>query len=665
MSAPQMVLGGRYEVGELIGRGGMAEVHKGHDTRLGRPVAIKLLRSDLARDATFLTRFKREAQSAAGLNHASIVAVYDSGDEIVTEAGGAQRDVPYIVMEYVDGRTLRTLLTDEGPLDPKEAARITEGVLEALSYSHRMGIVHRDIKPANVMLAQDGTVKVMDFGIARAVADSSATMTQTQAVMGTAQYLSPEQAQGHTVDARSDLYSTGCMLFELLTGRPPFTGESPVAIAYQHVGEKPPLASDFTPGELSPEMDAVILHSLSKRRDDRYQDATTFRSDLQSARMGRSVSAAAWTGLEEYRDAMGSPLTESNGASATQVIREGTGGASAAAAASAGAADRDRPRESRAEPTEIYSAVTGPRRSPHPTAPVPATVPAPQARPVAYRRDPDTSAYPPVGRDDERSSLGWLWGALAALALVGIMWFALTNLLGEGEQQEPDTQVEVPSVVDLTYAQAQTELARHDLVPQRVDTASDAEPETVLEQSPIAGAPVDRGSTVRLTVSTGPGQSTVPDLSGMTESEARAALATAGLRLATPVVEVDDVTEPTGQVISQSPTSGTPVDADSEVSIQVSSGQMRVPNVIGMMQSDAQRTLGDQRLEFEIAEERDSTEFPAGTVLDQNPRAGLLEQGEVVRLVVAREPEPTEEPEPTQEPEPTEDPTDPPTGDGG
>ncbi|MFN2319003.1 MAG: protein kinase, partial [Dermatophilaceae bacterium] len=256
----------------------MAEVHLGHDTRLGRPVAIKLLRSELARDATFLSRFKREAQSAAGLNHASIVAVYDSGDEVVTESGGAQHDVPYIVMEFVPGRTLRTVLTEEGPFTPVEAARVTEGVLEALSYSHRMGIVHRDIKPANVMIAEDGSVKVMDFGIARAIADTSATMTQTQAVMGTAQYLSPEQAQGQTVDARSDLYSTGCMLFELLTGRAPFMADSPVAIAYQHVGERPPLASDFSPHDVPAEMDAVVLHSLAKRREDRYQDATAFRS---------------------------------------------------------------------------------------------------------------------------------------------------------------------------------------------------------------------------------------------------------------------------------------------------------------------------------------------------------------------------------------------------
>ena len=244
MTAPRL-LGGRYEVGELIGRGGMAEVHLGHDTRLDRDVAIKLLRSDLARDANFLTRFRREAQAAGGLSHPEIVAIYDSGEETSTESGGATVPLPYIVMEYVDGETLRAKVMREHVVAPAEAATIVEGVLSALAYSHRMGIVHRDIKPANVMITRTGDVKVMDFGIARAVADTSATMTQTQAVIGTAQYLSPEQAQGLQVDARSDLYSTGCLLFELLTGRPPFLGESPVSVAYQHVGEPPQPPSSF------------------------------------------------------------------------------------------------------------------------------------------------------------------------------------------------------------------------------------------------------------------------------------------------------------------------------------------------------------------------------------------------------------------------------------
>jgi serine/threonine protein kinase len=243
MTQPRM-LGGRYELDGIVGRGGMAEVFRARDIRLDRIVAVKTLREDLARDQTFQARFRREAQSAASLNHASIVAVYDTGEDM---AGPIP--VPYIVMEYVDGRTLRDLLRDDRRLLPERAAEITDGVLRALDYSHRNGIVHRDIKPGNVMLTRNGEVKVMDFGIARAVSDAQATMTQTAQVIGTAQYLSPEQARGERVDARSDLYSTGCLLYELLTGRPPFTGDSPVAIAYQHVKEDP-----IPPSRIDPEL---------------------------------------------------------------------------------------------------------------------------------------------------------------------------------------------------------------------------------------------------------------------------------------------------------------------------------------------------------------------------------------------------------------------------
>ena len=222
---PGKMLGDRYQVGEVIGRGGMAEVHEGRDLRLGRRVAIKILRPDLAKDPTFQERFRREAQSAAALNHPNIVAVYDTGEDTLIDPNGQDVVVPYIVMEYVDGMTLRQLLASGRRLLPERALEIAAGVLTALDYAHRHGIVHRDIKPANVMLTRNGDVKVMDFGIARAVNESGQTMTSASAVMGTAQYLSPEQARGEVVDARSDLYSTGVLLYELLVGQPPFTGE--------------------------------------------------------------------------------------------------------------------------------------------------------------------------------------------------------------------------------------------------------------------------------------------------------------------------------------------------------------------------------------------------------------------------------------------------------
>jgi serine/threonine-protein kinase len=293
MTQPRL-LGGRYELDGVVGRGGMAEVYRARDIRLDRIVAIKTLRTDLARDQTFQARFRREAQSAASLNHPSIVAVYDTGEDQATGV-----PVPYIVMEYVDGRTVRDLLQEGHRLLPERTLEIIDGVLRALEYSHQAGIVHRDIKPGNVMVTRNGDIKVMDFGIARAMSDAQATMTQTAQVIGTAQYLSPEQARGDRVDARSDLYSAGCLLYELLTGRPPFTGDSPVAIAYQHVRENP-----IPPSRIDPDIprwaDAIVLKAMAKAPSDRYQSAAEMRADLQRAAQGMPVAAAPPTRADMY-----------------------------------------------------------------------------------------------------------------------------------------------------------------------------------------------------------------------------------------------------------------------------------------------------------------------------------------------------------------------------
>jgi eukaryotic-like serine/threonine-protein kinase len=283
-------VGDRYELSGLLGRGGMAEVRMGHDLRLGRPVAVKRLRTDLAADPTFQARFRREAQAAASLNHPAIVSVYDTGEE----PDSTGQSIPYIVMEYVEGKTLREILREGRKVLPERALEVVADVLGALDYSHRAGIVHRDIKPANVMLTPNGSVKVMDFGIARAIADSSATMTATAAVVGTAQYLSPEQARGEQVDARSDIYSTGCLLYELLTGRPPFVGDSPVSVAYQHVREDAPPPSTFDP-QISPAIDAIVAKALAKRTEERYQSAAEMRADIQRALAGQQIAAPAVT----------------------------------------------------------------------------------------------------------------------------------------------------------------------------------------------------------------------------------------------------------------------------------------------------------------------------------------------------------------------------------
>lgn len=284
MSEDGRLIAGRYRVGGLIGRGGMADVHLGTDTRLGRTVAIKILKSTLATDPAFRTRFRQEAQAAARMAHPTIVRVFDAGEETVTESNGNEAHLPFIVMEHVDGRLLKDIIR-EGPIEPSEAVRIITGVLTALEYSHRAGVVHRDIKPGNIMITQAGQVKVMDFGIARAISDSSTTVAQTTAILGTAAYFSPEQAKGESVDARTDLYSTGVVLFEMLTGRPPFRGESAVAVAYQHVSETPARPSSINP-KVSPALDTVVLHSLAKDRFDRYQSAVEFRNDVETAAAG-------------------------------------------------------------------------------------------------------------------------------------------------------------------------------------------------------------------------------------------------------------------------------------------------------------------------------------------------------------------------------------------
>ena len=288
MTTDTRVLSGRYRVDDLIGRGGMASVYRGFDEKLGRSVAIKILKPDLAADAAFRTRFRLEAQAASRMANPAIVRVYDAGEDHETNPDGSTCPVPFIVMELVQGSLLKDVIT-VGPVSTADAVRYTDGILEALEYSHRAGVVHRDIKPGNVMVTDRGQVKVMDFGIARAVSDSSSTVADTTAILGTAAYFSPEQAKGESVDARADLYSTGIVLFELLTGKQPFRGESPVAVAYQHVSETPARPSDINP-EVSRALDAVVLRALAKDPYQRYQPAAQFREAVDAATDGKVPS---------------------------------------------------------------------------------------------------------------------------------------------------------------------------------------------------------------------------------------------------------------------------------------------------------------------------------------------------------------------------------------
>ena len=313
-SVPTSLANGRYQLGQLVGRGGMAEVRVALDKRLGRTVAIKIMRSDLANDEIFLTRFRREAHSVAQMNNPNIVNIYDSGEETIVNDSGQTERVPYLVMEYVKGQTLRDIIKANGPLSQRDAEQVMLGVLNALEYSHRMGIIHRDIKPGNIMISDQGVVKVMDFGIARALDDSAATMTQSQGVVGTAQYLSPEQARGETVDMRSDLYSAGCVLYEMLTGRPPFTGDSAVAIAYQHVSEAATPPSAVIPG-LPKMWDNICAKAMAKDRQNRYATATEFKNDILTFMNGGVPIAATFNQLTD----LANPVAR-GGETATQVM---------------------------------------------------------------------------------------------------------------------------------------------------------------------------------------------------------------------------------------------------------------------------------------------------------------------------------------------------------
>src|SRR5690554_3129657 len=442
MTDEPKILAGRYEVGDLIGRGGMAEVHIGYDTRLGRNVAIKILRADLARDPSFQTRFRREAQAAAGLNHPAIVAVYDTGeDQIRTEQGGLQA-VPFIVMEYVEGHTVRDILKGDVAAPIDEAIEITMGVLSALDYAHHAGLVHRDIKPANVMLTPTGAVKVMDFGIARALADVGQTMTQSQAVVGTAQYLSPEQARGESVDARSDLYSAGCLLFELLTGRPPFVGDSPVSVAYQHVREAAPKPSDFA-SDVPHALDQVVLRSLAKNRDDRYATAQEFLVDLRAVMSGGQVSPS--TGAIAVGGMAG--LTPE------QIAEQPTQAMPAQPGFDPGPATGA---------TEVMPAGQAPWAAVGPGA----DIPSPQAATVAV-----TDEHELEDEAEARRRKIILWSSLGAAALIAIILIII--LVNSGEEEIVPVEVPVPNLVEMTEAAALAELDTVGLVGEVTTEPSD------------------------------------------------------------------------------------------------------------------------------------------------------------------------------------------------
>ncbi|MFI6285724.1 Stk1 family PASTA domain-containing Ser/Thr kinase [Streptomyces sp. NPDC051018] len=578
-------LGGRYELGSVLGRGGMAEVYLAHDTRLGRTVAVKTLRADLARDPSFQARFRREAQSAASLNHPAIVAVYDTGEDYVDGVS-----IPYIVMEYVDGSTLRELLHSGRRLLPERTLEMTIGILQALEYSHRNGIVHRDIKPANVMLTRTGQVKVMDFGIARAMGDSGMTMTQTSAVIGTAQYLSPEQAKGEQVDARSDLYSTGCLLYELLTVRPPFVGDSPVAVAYQHVREEPQPPSTFDP-EITPEMDAIVLRALVKDPDYRYQSADEMRADIEACLDGQPVAATAAMGAVGY------------------------GG-------------------------------YGPGEQP--------TTALRQADPAAQTSmlppmNPDDGAGGYGGYDDrpdrrrqKKSNTSTILLAVAAvLVLVGAILIGRSIFSGDGGGQG---DVPVPVLVGKTLEEAQVLADNAQVKVAQSGTARCDQPkDTICSQTPESGK-MQQGDTIQVVVSEGAPKIEVPDVTEKSEENAKEALTRKGFKVEVKTDESSD--EDPGTVIAQNPPGNSQAEKNSVVTITVArQAQKSVPQVVGNQLASARQQL--QTLGFQVTTEFVDSDQPKDQVIRQSPEGNSrAAEGSTVKLTVSKGPEQQQTPVP-------------------
>ena len=684
MTENQRMIAGRYQLGNLIGRGGMADVYQGIDTRLGRVVAIKLLKSDLANDPNFEQRFRQEAQASARMAHPTIVRIYDAGEEEGIDLNGNQVRRPYIVMEFVKGVVLRDLL-HQRRLTIDEALDYADGVLSALSTSHLAGIIHRDIKSANIMITDAGAVKVMDFGIARAVSDSSSTQAHSVGIVGTAQYFSPEQARGENVDARTDLYSTGVLLYEMLAGRPPFTGETAVSVAYQHVSEAVTPPSAHNP-QINPQLDAVVLQSLAKDRNERFQTADAFRDHLR---------AAANAARQEQIAAPSDPLSE------FEALLRGQGLQADALAAQIPAPDGTQlPNPAESSPSEttysepavpdIAQAETVQPQSvpdsvpelvadqepvtpnsysyPEPTAPVSTpeyVVDSPRApssqNPTEVVANPfealgigfpatetNTTAIPTQTgslRRIRKNSSGapspkilWMVGSGLSVVVIGLaIWFAFLgsiqltiNPTGQG--------ISVSNVVNQTYDAGFKSLTDQKLLVTKVYQPSDTVPaDAIISTDPPAGTIVGTNTLITVYVSSGKGDVMMPDLSNLTEEAAGTAITNAKLVLGSKT-PANSAIVPKGQVISSDPPSGTKLKAGSTVNLVISNGQVNVPDVrnLDVVTAKARLSAPDIGLSVTVVGQVDPCVGTLGTtVLDQSIMPGLADQGSSIILTVS------------------------------
>lgn len=583
---PISLANGRYQLGELIGRGGMAEVRLAEDKRLGRRVAVKIMRADLAHDEIFLSRFRREAHAIAQMNNPNIVNIYDSGEETVVDDNGLEERLPYLVMEYVEGKTLRDILKLNGALSQRDTQQIMLGVLNALEYSHRMGIIHRDIKPGNIMISAQGLVKVMDFGIARALDDSVTTMTQSQGVVGTAQYLSPEQARGEQVDMRSDLYSAGCVMYEMLSGRPPFTGDSAVAIAYQHVSEVATPLSTIVPG-LPSLWDKICAKAMAKNRQNRYATAAEFKHDILALMTGGLPVAAAFNPLTDLANMKARKQEEEN------AINK---------------AVKDAATQSFNPITEQFDFATG-------SQPV-ATRAAQRATTLARRRKNIVIA------------------SIVSVAVVLAVIFGVLYVMN------PDNfagQVVVPTFNETTTQDAVREKLRAlGLVPEINNDDQSTQPEgTFTKQEPRGGERVKKGSTVKVWFSVGPQSARVPEVSGKTQEEAKRILEKAGFKIASVRVE-DSATVKKEHVTRTDPPANAFADKGSTITLYIASGLSKIPdNLVGQSKEIVVNELENRGFKVELDKEESET-VPEGSVARVSPPAGTaLKPGGTVTVYVS------------------------------
>jgi eukaryotic-like serine/threonine-protein kinase len=564
----ERLIAGRYRLGQLVGRGGMAEVFEGYDLRLGRTVAIKLLKSDLANDANFEAKFRQEAQASARMAHPTIVRVYDAGEEETTDQNGQIVKTPYIVMELVRGKLLREVI--QSGVELEKAVRYVSGILTALEVSHRAGVVHRDIKPANVMVGENESVKVMDFGIARAITDNSATQAATAGIMGTAQYFSPEQARGDAVDGRTDLYSTGVILYELLAGRPPFKGESAVSVAYQHVSEEATPPSQHNPN-VSSELDQVVLRAMAKDKDERFQTAEEFREHLLAAFAGTAVTA---------------------------------------------------PTPAPMKPVEIDATelISTPNQSS-----------APFTSPTSLLEGFETAPSKQVSVSNNKIGVGVMWGLGTGVIviLVGLLFWVM-NLGNSTPSPTAPSGISVASVEGSLYDDALNTLNAQDLLVLRVYEKSEEVPEgVVIRQVPAAGTQVLSNTAITLYVSSGATEVTVPNLVAKSEADAVALIELQGLTVGS-ITVVGSPNVPEGIVIASDPVTNSRLPLGSVVNLILSDGTVQVPDIRNLTVLEARSIITGPSIGYtvsiEILDAALCTGTPGNVVIEQSVLPGEAPQ---------------------------------------